>query len=424
LVESEFMPTYAPPGAGGHKFGWGRQGYYWYHQYLQETFTGSHVEPDGCGGYVTVTENACWWTLDGTGNWTSPIIVDVLKVGFPDLLSGSGWKKGRTYERDVRSVRKVNLDFSSGPKYWEWVGPRAGLLVYGEGGVAPLRVSGKDLFGSRTFGKVWKDGYEALASLDGDRNGFLEGAELNDLFIWLDVNSNAVVDQGEILPASSYLRRISVNPIRDELGNASVENGGALLLDNSGVSTWDWWSIQYSFPSVVDSGGGKVGVPVVKGNGGAEDEPVILYQWRGVGGTSDKGSYGGVFRFVPLGGSDYLLLSVGYYDSKGYIRGVASGVTVDKDGTMGWKFGGLISSAKLDRASGNISGRSLLADGKFYDWEAWAVTDSLRYKEDIVASTLMNSSERSIRELSDRRMLFFEPSGVLPFRVYDMRRLK
>jgi hypothetical protein len=95
-----------------------------------------------------------------------------------------------------------------------------------------------------TWGQIWKDGYEPLASLDEDNNGVLEGKELELLYIWLDENTNAKVDEGEVKPVSDYLTSISVVPTRDEEGNAWNDQG-ATLLDGSQVGAWDWWTSAY-----------------------------------------------------------------------------------------------------------------------------------------------------------------------------------
>lgn len=54
------------------------------------------------------------------------------------------------------------------------------------------------LFGSHTFGKSWENGYEALAALDTDKSGWLEGYELNVVALWFDFNQDGVSQKGEV----------------------------------------------------------------------------------------------------------------------------------------------------------------------------------------------------------------------------------
>lgn len=81
---------------------------------------------------------------------------------------------------------------------------------------------GSQLFGNYTFGGAWKgalgvsfdkqtdrkspwsSGYEALASLDVNRDGKVAGGELADLALWFDENRNAISEPGEVQLLSSH----------------------------------------------------------------------------------------------------------------------------------------------------------------------------------------------------------------------------
>jgi hypothetical protein len=114
----------------------------------------------------------------------------------------------------------VQFSLSNNKSDWTiWKGSEKNpLLVYD-----PLR-SGKinsadQLFGEWTFGgqktaslvnnntkndlnsanpKPWKDGFSALATLDTDRNGKVDGKELDVLSLWFDRNQDAISQEGEV----------------------------------------------------------------------------------------------------------------------------------------------------------------------------------------------------------------------------------
>jgi hypothetical protein len=198
--------------------------------------------PPGCYHYMHRNIHEC--THEEVGwSYYSPIIIDVTKLGKADTLSGTWKKQDAGVLPDYSITRVFNLDGVI-PKRWSWVGPRAGLLVYSASGL-PKEITGKDLFGNITWGQPWKDGYEPLATLDENNDGQLSGKELELLYIWLDANTNARPDEGEIKSVKDYLISISVLPTRDAEGNAWNDQG-AVLLDNTKVGAWDWWSSAYS----------------------------------------------------------------------------------------------------------------------------------------------------------------------------------
>jgi hypothetical protein len=49
-------------------------------------------------------------------------------------------------------------------------------------------------------GKPWRDGYEALGSLDANSDGEISGGELSPLALWFDSNRDGVSQQGEVRP--------------------------------------------------------------------------------------------------------------------------------------------------------------------------------------------------------------------------------
>ena len=97
-------------------------------------------------------------------------------------------------------------------KFYTWkASTKAPLLVHD-----PMRTGqitdASQLFGEWTFGgkriaslnqpqiatSAWSDGYEALGSLDADRDGAVSGGELAGLSLWFDENQNGVSELGEV----------------------------------------------------------------------------------------------------------------------------------------------------------------------------------------------------------------------------------
>ena len=101
------------------------------------------------------------------------------------------------------SDKTTAVDFPLDPRAKnKWVTWRAGesmpLVVYDQQKTGKI-TSAEQLFGQHTFGKNWKDGFEALASLDANGDGKLSGEELKDLSLWFDKNQNGVSESGEVV---------------------------------------------------------------------------------------------------------------------------------------------------------------------------------------------------------------------------------
>ncbi|HWB61691.1 MAG TPA: hypothetical protein VG733_19570, partial [Chthoniobacteraceae bacterium] len=82
---------------------------------------------------------------------------------------------------------------------WPWVRPDTGLLVWD-----PLHhgriTSGKELFGNYTFQLFWTTGYDALAALDDNSDGYLKGRELEGISVWFDRNGDGICTPDEVIP--------------------------------------------------------------------------------------------------------------------------------------------------------------------------------------------------------------------------------
>ncbi|MBI6547106.1 MAG: hypothetical protein HY692_09950 [Cyanobacteria bacterium NC_groundwater_1444_Ag_S-0.65um_54_12] len=172
----------------------------------------------------------------------SPIILDLAGTGKPDLLASSDWnlRPGRLLA--MNALRSFDLN-GQGAMRWEWAGPTAGILVWDPGRTGKI-TSGKQLFGNHTWGKHWENGYQALATLDVNKDKWLMGKELVALSIWVDANSNGSSEPAEVKPVQQHgIEAIAVNSTTDEVGNAWAPRGFVRSGPDGQrqtLASWDW----------------------------------------------------------------------------------------------------------------------------------------------------------------------------------------
>jgi hypothetical protein len=270
---------------------------------------------------------------------------------------------------------------------FEWVGPRAGLLLHGV--TKPEVVSKKILFGNDTFGMEWDHGYQPLGLLDRDHNGKLEGDEMAELWIWLDSDSNAKISPEEVLPASHYFPYLPIS-FKTEPGG-DVWQDAVPLHDGTLVNSWDWWSKSLAtFPMVRTLPSGSVlyeyflPLPSLPE---PELSPVALYRWDLIGSPG----IGGTLMFVRCGKDLYLFSVSDAALSLWPIRIPYTKVAEVPDG-FAWTFRGIwgetqdLNSAQV-LLDGMLLGKALqesvipTAQGTTmepidYEWEAYLITDS------------------------------------------------
>jgi len=266
-----------------------------------ESFTGTVPSKDECCKYKDGQSGSVW----------SPLLLDVDGLGYPDLLAGpEAW----TISRRVVSQHAPMFDYrvfamkGGAPGLWEWVGPKAGILVYSEGKAPVGALSGLDLFGnSSSLGKFeagsYGNGYQPLATLDKNGDGRLGGEELSCVWVWQDRNGDAFAQPDEVKPASDFVKWLSVNPTLTPDGDAWIKEGGELL-DGRVVPTWDWWSKEYRLPRF----GSKEWAPELvvpkPGEAVSASNPTV-YAWMMVGHPGVMG----FLRFSKVGDKLYVATS-------------------------------------------------------------------------------------------------------------------
>jgi hypothetical protein len=90
-----------------------------------------------------------------------------------------------------------DVDAKGTGRHWSWITPKAGWLIYDPRQTGKID-SGIRLFGNVTFWMFWQNGYQALATLDDDRDGTLDNTELTGIAVWIDRNRNGSCEPGEV----------------------------------------------------------------------------------------------------------------------------------------------------------------------------------------------------------------------------------
>jgi hypothetical protein len=137
------------------------------------------------------------------------------------------------------------------------------LVVYDPEHTGIIRTPDQ-LFGNRTFGKRWSNGYEALGALDSNRDGKVAGDERSPLALWFDRNQNGQSESGEVvrLIEAGVTELFYEHPTRyggsrvATLAPTAVDHAGGLRLSHGytaqrGISTVQLPSIDWFAPEVV-----------------------------------------------------------------------------------------------------------------------------------------------------------------------------
>ncbi|MDR2337864.1 MAG: hypothetical protein LBE20_04350 [Deltaproteobacteria bacterium] len=156
-------------------------------------------------------------------------------------------------ENSEVSVSNFALNPEEEAKKWVvWRGSEKLPLVVFDPKKSGKITSAEQLFGQHTFGKVWKDGFEALSSLDKNQDAKVSGAELKNLSLWFDKNHDGVSDKGEVVD----IRAAGVTELYYGKDKDNVYNGDILAVkgysrkDSHGNvitgAALDWFSESYA----------------------------------------------------------------------------------------------------------------------------------------------------------------------------------
>lgn len=125
---------------------------------------------------------------------------------------------------------------------WPWLRADAGVLVWDPDGSGKI-TSARQMFGSYSWQIFWRDGFDALAALDDDGDGWLRGSELTGISVWFDRNQDATSDRGEVTPLSALLITGLACNAPEHDGPHPLNRSGIELRDGSKLPLWDWIAV-------------------------------------------------------------------------------------------------------------------------------------------------------------------------------------
>ena len=126
-------------------------------------------------------------------------------------------------------------------KRWTWITRDGGWLVCDPHHTGKV-TSALQLFGGVTFWMFWENGYHALAALDDNGDGMLQGKELEGLAIWQDLNGNGICEDREVRPLAEWgIVAISCRYVRDlkRSDRIAYSPQGVFFRDGSNRPTYD-----------------------------------------------------------------------------------------------------------------------------------------------------------------------------------------
>jgi hypothetical protein len=144
--------------------------------------------------------------------------------------------------RDPGRCSTFDLDGTGQGACWEWLSPRAGILVWDPAGKGAVK-NGWQLFGSASFFLFFDHGYQALEALDDDGDGWLAGRELVGIGVWSDADRDGHPRAAEVRTVQTVgIRRIAVRAVQRPDGLWHQPRG--LEFDDGSLRpTWDWVSM-------------------------------------------------------------------------------------------------------------------------------------------------------------------------------------
>ncbi len=162
------------------------------------------------------------------GSWITPIIFSLTPSNYIDDLL------------DPSSTVSFDMNGNGKPFNWSWVNPNTAILVWDPKAENKI-TSGRQLFGSVTFYLFWQNGYQAMNSLDNNRDGYLKGDELTGLAVWQDHNQNGKSEPGEVTPIeNTMIQKLATKPDVNQ-GKSIYTKKGIQLKNGEWLPSYDWF---------------------------------------------------------------------------------------------------------------------------------------------------------------------------------------
>lgn len=148
-------------------------------------------------------------------NYT-PIALDIDKSGAVEVIQGE-------FVIDITGNGEAET-------LEEWFAPTEGILIDTKHGIDGGIITGHHLFGD--MGRTYVDGYEKLELLDTNGDGVVSGAEMDGLAIWIDANSNALLDAGEMSTLESH-EIVSLGVVHEDfISQATLKDGSTIMMED------------------------------------------------------------------------------------------------------------------------------------------------------------------------------------------------
>ena len=154
------------------------------------------------------------------------------------------------YKNLPSTIVKFKLHPDSDATDWMWRASSAlPLLVFDAAGDGQI-TSARQLFGNWFDGgktgdstTPWENGFEALQTLDKDKDGGVSGDELSNLSLWFDDNRDGISQKGEVRPAVEMgITHLYYQPDGNENGAAIASRGFTRRVEGKVIngSSIDW----------------------------------------------------------------------------------------------------------------------------------------------------------------------------------------
>jgi hypothetical protein len=281
-------------------------------------------------GYAGVNTGAAESNVKTGNGWRR--VAHPLTISFgegPDFLAGpDNWRLSTNGRKPVFSAMRA-IDFDgTGVKMWEWLGPTEGLLIWNPSGNKLLQPTGKEFFGFDTWGKEWEDGSAAFKTLDKNSSGTVEGDELKSVWVWLDANSDAKVQEGELTPLTEKgIDTVAIPSSKDTDDKGGVVVIGGARGTKGEFDIRDWWSV------------GGIGPKVYSQTVAALRAQPSIYEWKPTEGGGE--TEGGMLRYMTPSEGRIIALSVSLKDAEkaakenGAVLGLGFAVNPGVEGGFG-----------------------------------------------------------------------------------------
>jgi hypothetical protein len=213
------------------------------------------------------------------------------------------------YKSEPSTIVDFKLNPYSSATRWMWRASESlPLLVYdpeNDGSVT----SAEQLFGHWAFGGKkanpypetgtpmlpWRDGYEALATLDTNHDGAIAGEELSKISVWFDVNRDGVSQTGEVKRATALgVTKLYYHADTVKDGAQFATKGYERNVDGVSVqrSSIDWLEQDASSQSSIAVGGFAIGQESAESGEPSESKSGSSEPENRADGAPSKGLFG------------------------------------------------------------------------------------------------------------------------------------